>query len=185
MPKASLNKLQTFVIAFVVIGVSGAVGLNILGSVSDASTETVSVVGESDAPAAPLPTNYTLDGSTTADFVEVSSETVEVTFQDTSRGTNTTLVRGEDFAVFPEEGLVTFASTNTEFNYDDTSDKVFTTYDYEEADTDARTGADNALSGLNEILGFLPVIGLVVAASVVVAIVRGIGGRYRNNTGRV
>jgi|SRR6056297_2193831 len=42
-------------------------------------------------------------------------------------------------------------------------------------DTGAETGATNAIEGMNELLGFLPVIGLVVAAAVVIGLVSGFG----------
>jgi len=42
-------------------------------------------------------------------------------------------------------------------------------------DSSAETGATNAIDGMNELLGFLPVIGLVVAAAVVIGLVSGFG----------
>lgn len=42
-------------------------------------------------------------------------------------------------------------------------------------DSTAETGATNAIDGMNELLGFLPVIGLVVAAAVVIGLVSGFG----------
>jgi hypothetical protein len=42
-------------------------------------------------------------------------------------------------------------------------------------DTTAQQGATNAIDGMNELLGFLPVIGLVVAAAVVIGLVSGFG----------
>jgi hypothetical protein len=42
-------------------------------------------------------------------------------------------------------------------------------------DTEAEAGATNAIEGMNELLGFLPVIGLVVAAAVVIGLVSGFG----------
>lgn len=42
-------------------------------------------------------------------------------------------------------------------------------------DTTAEQGATNAIDGMNELLGFLPVIGLVVAAAVVIGLVSGFG----------
>jgi len=50
-------------------------------------------------------------------------------------------------------------------------------------DTSAETGAQNAIDGMNELLGFLPVIGLVVAAAVVIGLVSGFG-RSAGNRGR-
>jgi len=41
--------------------------------------------------------------------------------------------------------------------------------------TNAEQGATNAIDGMNELLGFLPVIGLVVAAAVVIGLVSGFG----------
>jgi len=49
--------------------------------------------------------------------------------------------------------------------------------------TEAQTGAQNAIEGMNELLGFLPVIGLVVAAAVVIGLVSGFG-RSAGNRGR-
>lgn len=42
-------------------------------------------------------------------------------------------------------------------------------------DTAASQGAGQAIEGMNELLGFLPVIGLVVAAAVVIGLVSGFG----------
>jgi len=49
--------------------------------------------------------------------------------------------------------------------------------------TEAQTGAGNAIEGMNELLGFLPVIGLVVAAAVVIGLVSGFG-RGQGTRGR-
>ena len=46
--------------------------------------------------------------------------------------------------------------------------------------TAATTGADKAIEGMNELLGFLPVIGLVVAAATVIGLVSGFGGMSGN-----
>ena len=46
--------------------------------------------------------------------------------------------------------------------------------------SEAQTGAANAIEGMNELLGFLPVIGLVVAAAVVIGLVSGFGGMGGN-----
>jgi hypothetical protein len=50
--------------------------------------------------------------------------------------------------------------------------------------TDAETGAAQAIDGMNELLGFLPVIGLVVAAAVVIGLVSGFGRSASGTMGR-
>lgn len=50
--------------------------------------------------------------------------------------------------------------------------------------TDAETGATQAIEGMNELLGFLPVIGLVVAAAVVIGLVSGFGRSAAAERGR-
>lgn len=51
-------------------------------------------------------------------------------------------------------------------------------------DSQAETGATNAIDGMNELLGFLPVIGLVVAAAVVIGLVSGFGRPRRRERAR-
>lgn len=164
MPKANLNKLQSFVIAFVVIGVAGSVGLNILGGVQDAATNEATVTAEEfDATSDPF--TYTVADASESDFVELESVSV---FDTTSENTELT-------------ATITNATTGeVEVQGATDADLESINYEYEAKDTEARNGADQAISGVNEVLGFLPVIGLVLAASVVISIVTGFTGRYRN-----
>lgn len=173
--QVSLSRLQTYVIAFVTIGVAGTIGLNILGSLETSLTDDVEITAEVDQPSSPLPSNYTLDESTRSDFVEVQSGSVTVVLEDASSSTNTTLTEGEDYNVYYDSGNVELQSSPGGVSYDDTSDQVYTDYTAEVEDTESRQGSQNATEGLNEVLGFLPVIGLVVAAAVVIGLVSGFG----------
>lgn len=178
--QVSLSRLQTYVIAFVVIGVAGTVGLNILGSLQSSLTDDVVITDEVDQPSEPLPSNYTLDESTRTDFVEIQSGSVTVVLEDSSAGTNTTLSEGTDYDVYYDSGNVELKSSPGGVTYNGTEDQVYTDYTAEVKDSESRQGADNAIEGMNEILGFLPVIGLVVAAAVVIGLVSGFGsGRKR------
>lgn len=178
--QVSLSNLQTYVIAFVTIGVAGTVGLNIMGTLETSMTEDVVIDSEQDQPSSPLPSNYTLDGSTQGDFVEIKEGSVTVVLEDSSAGTNITLSESSDYNVYYDSGNVELQSSPGGVTYDDTSDLVYTDYTAEVEDTETREGSQNATEGLNEVLGFLPVIGLVVAAAVVIGLVSGFGsGRSR------
>jgi len=178
--QVSLSRLQTYVIAFVTIGVAGTVGLNIMGTLETSMTNNVVIDSEQDQPSSPLPSNYTLDESTRSDFVEIKEGSVTVVLEDASAGTNITLSESSDYNVYYDSGNVELQSSPGGVSYDDTSDHVYTDYTAEVEDKTAREGSQNATEGLNELLGFLPVIGLVVAAAVVIGLVSGFGsGRSR------
>jgi len=178
--QVSLSNLQTYVIAFVTIGVAGTVGLNIMGTLETSMTEDVVIDSEQDQPSSPLPSNYTLDQSTQGDFVEIKDGSVTVVLEDSSAGTNITLSESSDYNVYYDSGNVELQSSPGGVTYDDTSDHVYTDYTAEVEDTETRKGSQNATEGLNELLNFLPVIGLVVAAAVVIGLVSGFGsGRSR------
>lgn len=146
-----------------------------MGSVQGNMVMDEVVTAEVDQPAGPLPSNYTLDRSTSSDFITVKPGTVSVVLEDSSASTNITLDQGTDYVVYNDAGNVELQSSPGGVSYDDTSDQVYTDYTAEVEDTQAREGASNAISGMNEILGFLPVIGLVVAAAVVIGLVSGFG----------
>jgi len=169
--QVSINRLQTYVIAFVVIGVAGSVGLSIMSGVQGSMTLYEDVTGEQDSPANPLPTNYTLDKSTESTFVEIQSGSVQVSFYDSSADTYTTLTEDTDYTVYYEQGEVTAKNSTALSDYDAASDHLETNYTAEMEDTDARQGAGYAIDGVNELLGWLPIIGLVVAAAVVLGLV--------------
>lgn len=159
-----LEKLKDYVLVFVVIGVAGAVGLTIMGSVKDASTNSFNVDGETFNSTSD-PFTYTVAEAGDSDFSELTSVTVYDSTSETSELTATIT----DAA----NGKVEVNGSNSD------GDLEVIDYSYEDEDTEAQKGADNAIDGLNETLGFLPVIGLVVAAVVVVGLVSGFGGRGR------
>lgn len=157
--QVSLSKLQMYVIAFVVIGVSGTVGLDVMSEVQDNMDVNKNVANEA-FNATSDPYNYTVAEASDSDFKELSAVTV---YDTTSQDTELTAT-----IVDAEAGKVEVEGPT------DTDDESIE-YDYVDKDTTARNGADNAISGMNEILGFLPVIGLVVAAAVVIGLVSGFG----------
>jgi len=161
--QVSLSNLQRYVIAFVVIGVVGAIGLDVMGSVQSNMYNSLSVENET-FNATSNPYTHTVAEAGDTNFYELNS----VTCYDTvDQGTEITC-------------SITDASAG-EVQIDaatDTEDETIS-YSYMDEDTQAREGADQAISGMNELLGFLPVIGLVIAAVVVIGLVSGFGGSGR------
>jgi len=157
--QVSLGKLQGVVIAFVVIGVAGTVGLNIMGSVQDTMTVSGEVANET-FNATSSTFNVTVAEASDGDFEELTSVQVfESEQQDSELSAS---------IVDAEAGKVEVSSTVDQ-------DLESLSYRFEDADTETRAGADQAIQGMNEVLGFLPVIGLVVAAAVVIGLVSGFG----------
>jgi len=162
--QVSLSRLQTFVIAFVVIGVAGTVGLDIMGSVQDNMTINRAVDNETFNATSSTYT-YTVSEAADSDFYTLSSVTV---YQSESQDNEITTVE-----------IIDADAGKVEINSTVDSDLESIDYSYEDEDTQARQGASNAIEGMNELLGFLPVIGLVVAAAVVIGLVSGFGGSGR------
>jgi len=107
------------------------------------------------------PYTYTVAEASDSNFYQLDSVTCyDTTSQDTEISCSITDASAGDIEIN--------AATDT------TGDESID-YSYRDEDTDARQGADNAISGMEELLGFLPVIGLVVAAAVVIGLVSGFG----------
>jgi hypothetical protein len=184
--QVSLQKLKAFVLAFVVIGVAGTVGLDVMGTLQHSMTNDVTVLDESSQPSTPLPSSYTVDKASDGDFRELENDSVSVVFYDASASSNTTLTEDTDYVVTYSSGSVEIQDTTTTSSYNTSEgDKFYTDYTAILEDSQAQKGANNAIDGMNELLGFLPVIGLVVAAAVVIGLVSGFGGsRSGRRTGR-
>lgn len=160
--QVSLSNLQKYVIAFLVIGVAGTVGLSIVSSVQGNMYNSLSVDGET-FNSTNDPYTYTVNEASDSNFYELTSVTVYDSESETSELSAT--------ITDASTGTIEVSGSNSD------GDLEVVNYQYEDEDTEARNGADQALTGLNELLGFLPVIGLVVAAAVVISLVSGFGGR--------
>jgi len=166
----SIDNLQSYAIAFVVIGVVLSVGLNVLVGVQDSMTVTESVTAESAQPSTPFPTNVTVAKESESTFLSVQAGSETLVFYDDSAGTNTTLSES-DYNGFYEDGKFELLNTSTTTDYNSSSDKIFLDYDAEMENTEARKGAGNAIEGLNTFTEWLPLIALVVVASIIIGLV--------------
>jgi len=159
--QVSLGRLQTYVIAFVIIGVAGTVGLDIMASVQN-NMELHKSVDNETFNATADPYNYTVSVASESDFKTLESVTV---YDTTSQSTELTAT------------IVDADAGKVEVSGPTDADDESIMYDYVDKDTEAQNGAGNAIDGMNQLLGFLPVIGLVVAAAVVIGLVSGFQGR--------
>lgn len=159
-----MQKLKTFAVLLVVVGVALTIGLKVTGEVKsnmliDNSVDNETFNATSD------PYNYTVAEAGDSDFNKLESATVYDTTSQSSELTAT--------IVDAEAGKVEVEGAT------DTGDESID-YQYTDDDTQAQSGADDAISGLTEVSGFLPIIGLVIAAAVVIGLVSGgFGGGRR------
>ncbi|WP_096389608.1 hypothetical protein [Halopenitus persicus] len=177
--QVSLDRLQGYAIAFVVIGVVLTVGLSILGGVEDAMYLTEEVTDEMHQPGTPFPTNVTVDKATDADFLRVSAGSETVTFYDSSAGSNTTLSEGTDYDAYYDSGKFEMLNSTALTDYDSASDELYFDYDAEVEDAKAQQGASSAMDGLTTFTNWLPIIALVVVSAIIIGLVsmfRGSGG---------
>lgn len=144
-----------FAIALVTIGVALTVGLKITSDVKSEMVLENTIDGET-FNATSNPYNYTVAEASDSDFNKLTSVTVYDTTSQSSELTAT--------IVDAEAGKVEVEGST------DSGDESID-YNYEDKDTTARTGADDAIGGLTELSGFLPIIGLVVAAAIVISLV--------------
>jgi len=171
MVDKAVKNLGPMALAVVSVVITVGLGAVVLTQMQTSSYDTQTVLDEADQPTSPLPANYTLDSSSDSDFVQVTDTTVVL--EDSSAGTNVSLTEGTDYVVYSEEGEVELQSTPGGVSYDDTSDQVFTTYDYE------RQGqAYNLLGDGQSALGtfgdFLQVIVVVGVAAVIFMLLGGL-----------
>lgn len=157
--QVSLSRLQTFVIAFVIIGVAGTIGLDVMSTLQgnmydhkDVANETFNATSD--------PYTHTVTVASDSDFYELTAVTCyDTVSQDNEISCN----------------IADASAGDVEINSATDSEDESISYQYEDEDTVARDGAGQAIDGMNELLGFLPVIGLVVAAAVVIGLVSGFG----------
>ncbi|EMA06160.1 hypothetical protein SAMN05443574_1403 [Haloarcula vallismortis] len=169
--QVSLDRLQGYAIAFVVIGVVLTIGLSILGGVQDEMYLTEDVYDEMHQPSTPFPTNVTVDKASESDFLRVSTGSETVTFYDSSAGSNTTLSEGTDYNAYYDSGNFEMLNSSALNDYDSTADELYFDYEAEVEDTKARQGAGSAMDGLTTITSWLPIIALVVVSAIIIGLV--------------
>jgi len=166
-------------LAVVSLTVLISVGSVVLVQLQGVSFTETQVQAEADSPATPLPTNFTLDESTSQGFQQVAEDSVTVVLEDGSSGTNTTLTSGTDFEVFRQAGQVELQSTPAGVSYNSTEDTVFTDYTAESTSQASETlgQGNNALDTFGQ---FLQVVVVVAVAGVIFLLLGGLrraGGR--------
>jgi len=169
----STNQLAPVALAMVSLVILVATGAIVLSEMESTSYTDVQVTDEKDQPPGPLPANYTLDGSTNSDYVEIVESSVEVVLEDASAGTNITLDVDSDYIVYTEAGEIELQSSPAGVSYDDTSDQVYTTYDYEKEGTATATlgKGQDALSTFSD---FFQVVVVIAVAVVIFMLLRGL-----------
>lgn len=154
--QVSINRLQGYAIAFVVIGVVLAVGLTVMGNVKDEMVIDTAVSNESDT------VNFS-EGTTTWTLDNTPVVTGSYTVYNDSAQT-TQLTEGTDYTVID--------LSNGTFRIDRAAGgNVYTDYTYEADDTEAQQGATNAIDGLSTFTEWLPIIALVIISAIIIGLV--------------
>lgn len=143
-----------------------AIGAVTLTEMNPVSYTDAQVTAEQDQPTAPFPSNYTLDASTKSEYVQVKENSVTVTYEDTSAGTNTTLTESTDYEIYLQDGKIELKNTTTTSSYDDANDYFYTDYEYEQ-ESEATNILDSGQSALGTFGDFLTVIVVVGIAAVI------------------
>lgn len=154
MPE-SVDRLQSYAIFFVVIGVSLVVGLSVMAGVQGESYTKTSVLNET-FNATSIPHTYTVSHESDADFHEVLTATC---YTDTSQSS--------------EQACEVLNGTNGEINVTEGSadvglESIDYDYDYEGS---AFEGAGKAIEGLKTFTTWLPLIALVIVAGIIIMLV--------------
>jgi len=154
--QVTVNRLKGYAIAFVVIGVALAVGLNVMGNVQSQSYATDSVDNETADVAASSPAIYTVSHASDGDFYEVTSATCYGAVNQTNE-------------VNCDISDASAGELNvTEGDLNDTGDESFDyDFDYE---GEAFEGAGQAMEGLTTFTDWLPLIALVVIAALIIGL---------------
>jgi len=172
-----MQQLQAAGIGLVAVGVILTVGISILSTLNSSLEVTEQVTGESDINNTALPDTYNLDASDDPSFKRVQEGSVTVQFKDASAGTTATLTQGTDFDVNRQTGEIGIKDTETFLDLDSSQDEFITDYTVVNTDETASTGANDSISGITELSTFLPILGLVTAAVVVIGLVSGSIGK--------
>lgn len=173
----ALDKLAPVALAIVSIAITVGLGAIVLVQMQGSSYTTASITGEIDTPSEPLPSNYTLDASTNNDYV--TAKNVEVTLEDGSSGTNTTLTEDTDYKVYSDAGTVELQSSPGGVTYNDSEDTLYTDYDYEQESqaTSILGDGQNALSTFSDFFQVLVVVAIAAVIFLLLGALRRAGGR--------
>jgi len=177
MVDKAVKNLQPMALAIVSVVITVGLGAVVLTQMQTSSYDEVEIMNEVDTPSEPLPANYTLDETTSSDFVQVSSTTVIL--EDGSAGSNTTLSQGSDYVVYEDEGEVELQSSPGGVSYNDSEDQVFTDYTYEREGEAYNLLGDgqNALGVFGDFLQVLVVVGVAAVIFLLLGALRRAGGR--------
>lgn len=162
----SMDRLQTYAIAFVVIGIVLALGLRVMTGVQAGARSKEEVVNET-FNATSDPFVYTVDEASDSEFVQLTQVTCyESESQDTA-------LADEDCNISDASaGKVSISTT-----LDDGDESIH--YDYEDTN-EATAGADQAILGLTTFTDWLPLIALVIVAAIIIGLV----GMFRGGSKR-
>lgn len=170
--RKAIQQVAPVALAIVTVAMVIGTGAILLGQFGEVSYAETDVAAETATPSTPLPTNYTLDGSTNADYVQISDGSVEVVLEDSSASSNTTLTEGTDYEVFYTDGKVELQSSPGGISYDDTSDTIYTDYSYESEGT-ASSVVDSGENALGTFGDFLVPLAVVAVAAVIFLLLGG------------
>lgn len=176
------RNLAVAALAIVSLAVIVGVGSIVLAEMQPASWQTSDVQEESNQPATPFPTNYTVaQQSSDADFEELNSEDVVVIFEDSDAGANTTLAESTDYNVYESAGNIELLNSTDTSDYDSASDTFYYEYTYEYSG-DATSILGTGLSALQSFADFFTVIVVIAVAVVLFGLLRVVRGAGRGVT---
>lgn len=165
MADDTMEMVKKFSIGLVIVGLTLVIGLKITSDTTNAMTVDKTVDNET-FNATSVPYTFTVDEQSTSNF----NELVTVTCYDTVNQNSEISCEVQD----ADDGKVNVTGGTVD------SEKESISYDYHDDDTQAQQGGNDAVSGLQELSSFVPIIGLVVAAVVVIGLLtRGLGGSGR------
>ena len=167
MPGTDVRELGTYAMIIAVAAMVITMGALVLSELRPQTLETLSINDEEHdySEVGTLPSNITLN--TVQDGV---TEVTKGVWEDADASTNTTLTAGTDYELMDEDtGQVQIYDSSNLTDYDSTADSFYFDYNYENSTT-ATSSVDSAQEG-NETFGdFLPIISLVAAAAIIMAI---------------
>lgn len=153
----SVDRLQTYAIAFVVIGIVLALGLRVMTGVQEGARSNLNVDNET-FNATSDPFTYTVAEASDSEFVQLTRVTCYE-----SDAQNTELADEDCNISDASAGKVSVSTA-----LDDGDESV--AYEYEDTNK-ATEGADQAILGLSTFTDWLPLIALVIVAAIIIGLV--------------
>lgn len=168
MAAENVSSLGTYAIVIVVAAVTIFMGAAILTGLRPHTLGTQTITGEKEAGTdiGTLPTVITVDVASNTGFQGVKSDSETLYWEDNGTS-NTTLTQGDNYTVQ--------SYSDGEFNlttlgdWDSTNDNIYLDYQYSN-DTTATGAVDSAQEGNQTFADFIPIIALVAAAAIIMAI---------------